>query len=317
MNRRTFLQQSAALAAGLAASPLRGVPTSGVTRIVDTHTHFYDPTRSQGVPWPSKGSPLYRTVLPKDWLAVAAPCGVSQTVVIEASSWLEDNAWVLELAAGAPSIVGFIGHLLPQEVDFEKHLKRFGSNPLFRGIRVSGADLLNNLDKPEFRKGIELMAGMNLELDVNGPPGLLQPVAKLAAEIPSLRIVVDHVGGAGDPARLSEEWREGMKSAGRQKNVYCKVSALLEQTDASGKEWGKSPRETAYYAPILDHCWECFGEDRLVYGSNWPVCEKGGSYEDQFKVVADYFAARGREAAEKYFWRNSRQAYGWVERTSP
>src|SRR5882757_7284055 len=104
MNRRTFLQRSAAYAAGIAVSPLRGATTSAVTRVVDTHTHFYDPTRSQGVPWPSKGSPLYRTVLPKDWLAVAAPCGVSQTVVIEASSWLEDNAWILELATGEPSI---------------------------------------------------------------------------------------------------------------------------------------------------------------------------------------------------------------------
>ncbi len=314
MNRRTFLQQTTAVAGGLLTSPFRGTAASPATRVVDTHTHFYDPTRPDGVPWPTKGSPLFRQVLPKDWLAVASPHGVTETVVIEASRLLEDNAWILELAAAERSIVGFVGHLVPNEVDFPKHLQRFAANPLFRGIRVSQGDFLNNLDKADFRQGIALMAGMNLELDINGPPTVLAPAARLAAESPALRIVINHVGGAGDPARVSDQWREGMRAAGKQKNVFCKVSALFEQTDASGKEWGKGPRETAYYAPILDHCWECFGEDRLVYGSNWPVSEKGGTYGDQLKVVTEYFAARGTEACEKYFWKNSREAYRWVER---
>lgn len=314
MNRRSFLRNSALATAGAIAAPLTSRAAAPATRVIDTHTHFYDPTRPDGVPWPGKGSPLYRQVLPKDWLAVAAPSGVKETVVVEASAWLEDNAWILDLAARERSIVGFVGHLLPQADDFARHLQRFGANPIFRGIRVSGRDFLDNADKDEFRKGVRLMADMNLELDVNGGPPILAPVAKLAAEVPALRIVINHVGGAGDPTKLSDPWREGMKAAGQQKNVFCKVSALLEQTAQSAREWGKAPREAAYYAPILDHCWECFGEDRLVFGSNWPVCEKGGSYEDQVKVVADYFSAKGKEACEKYFWKNSLAAYRWVER---
>jgi L-fuconolactonase len=314
MNRRTFLQQTTAAAAGLATSSLRAAVAPPASRIVDTHTHFYDPSRKEGVPWPTKGTPLFRTVLPKDWLAVAAPHGVRETVVVEASKWLEDNAWILDLAAAEKCIVGFVGHLSPHEVDFAKHLKRFGANPIFRGIRVSGAELLEKVDKPEFRNGIALMADMGLSLDVNGPPTLHQPAAKLAAAVPALRIVVDHVGSAGDPAHLTNAWRSGMAALGRQKNVFCKVSALQEQTRESARKWGGAPRDTAYYAPVLDHCRECFGEDHLVYGSNWPVCEKGGTYADQFRIVSEYFTAKGPEACEKYFWRNSREAYRWQDR---
>jgi L-fuconolactonase len=105
-----------------------------------------------------------------------------------------------------------------------------------------------------------------------------------------------------------------MRALGRPKNVFCKASALLEQTERSGRAWGQAPRDAAYYAPILDHCGDCFRKDRLVYGSNWPVCEKGGSYAEQFAVVRDYFAANGAAASEKDFWKNSGGAYRWRER---
>ena len=316
MNRRTFLQRTTAAAAGIAASSVESAAAPVASRVVDTHTHFYDPSRKQGVPWPPKGSPLFRTVLPEDWLAVALPHGVRETVVVEASAWLEDNAWILDLAAQEKSIVGFVGHLSPQEVDFAKHLKRFAANPIFRGIRVSGADFLGNVDKGEFRSGIAMLADMGLQLDINGPGPIHFPAAKLAAAVPALRIVIDHVGGAGDAAQLSHEWGMGMAALGKQKNVFCKVSALAEQTRESAKQWGNAPRDPAYYAPILDQCWSCFGEDRLVYGSNWPVCEKGGTYADQFRIVSEYFTAKGRDACEKYFWRNSREVYRWSERVA-
>lgn len=305
MNRRTFLQTAAALA----VAPLQAAAAAPASRVIDTHTHFYDPSRKQGVPWPQKNSPLHRTVLPKDWLAVASPVGVRETIVVEASAWLEDNAWILELAAQEKCIVGFIGHLSPEEAGFQQHVKRFGANPIFRGIRVSQRDFLAHEGAPAFRESLTLLADEDLTLEVNGSTAVHAPVAKLAESMPSLRIVVDHVGGAGDAARLSAEWRSGMAALGKRPKVYCKVSALMEQTDAARREWGTAPRDPAYYTPILDHCRESFGEDRLIYGSNWPVCERGGSYADQFRIVTEYFGALGRDASEKYFWKNATAAY--------
>ncbi len=314
MHRRTFLKQSAAAVAGLAIAPQDSAAAAPASRIVDTHTHFYDPTRAGGVPWPESKSPLYRTVLPGDWLAVAKPQGVAQTVVVEASKLVEDNAWILEVAAREKCIVGFVGNLAPQDPEFALHLKRFAANPIFRGIRVSGAAFLERVDDPTFRAGLSLLTDHDLSLDLNGPPKLLFAAARLAPDFPALRIIIDHVGSAGDPTRLTADWREGMEALGKRSNVACKVSGLIEQTDAAKQRWGEAPRDTSYFVPILDHCRECFGPERLLYGSNWPVCEKGGTYADQFRIVNEYFTGQGTEACEKFFWKNSRAFYRWIER---
>jgi predicted TIM-barrel fold metal-dependent hydrolase len=264
------------------------------------------------VPWPGKGTPLYRTVLPDDWAKLALPHGVTSTVVVEASEWLEDNQWILDLAANDKRIVGFVGRLDPVSPDFVANLKRFAANPLFRGIRVSGPDLTDHVSKSSFQGSMKLLAEQGLQLDVNGSGGTyLEAVATLTNSLPDLRIVIDHVGGAGDPTQLKDEWKSGMKIAAKNNNVFCKVSALVEQTKS---DFGKAPRDTAFYLPILDHVWECFGEDRVVYGSNWPVSDKGAPYDVVFRIVKEYFSAKGSTAEEKYFSKNSQTAYRWIKR---
>ena len=134
--------------------------------IIDTHTHFYDPSRPQGVPWPTPDNPLlYRTVLPEHCKALALPAGVTGTVVVEASSWLEDNQWILDLAAQDGFLVGLVGHIDPNRPEFAAELERFAANPLFRGIRCGGrafADITQGL----FLADMALLAAKNLALDV-------------------------------------------------------------------------------------------------------------------------------------------------------
>jgi predicted TIM-barrel fold metal-dependent hydrolase len=312
MRRRTFLSQVTAAAATCAVPMVATAAKPLATRMIDTHTHFYDPTRAAGVPWPGKGTSLYRPVYPQDFLAVAKPHGVRETVVVEASAWLEDNQWILDLAAKEKSIVGFVGNLAPQTEDFAKQVKRFAANPLFRGIRPNG-DSFKHFDTPEFKRGLTILSDANLSLDINVPQGYAL-AAQIAKEYPQLRIILNHVGSAGDASKLTEAWRKGLQSLREYKQVYCKISALIEQSELSNMKYGTAPRETTYYHPILDHCWNCFGPERLLYGSNWPVCEKGGSYADQFQIVHDYFGEKGPEVCEQFFWKNSRAAYVWIER---
>lgn len=307
MNRRRFLQTTAASA--LFPEIAHAAPPA--TRIIDTHTHFYDPTRPGGVPWPKAGSKLHRTVLPAEWLAVAAPLGVKETVIVEASPLVEDNQWILDLAAKEKCIVGFVGHLDPG-AEFAANLKRFAANPIFRGIRWSGNFLLDETKRDAVLAGAKLLAEHGLELDLNGPPAYLPHAAKLAADVPDLRVLINHLGAPGDPQALRPEWKDNIRAAAKQPNVFMKVSALVEQ-----KQWpeGQAPRDTAYYLPILDHLWETFGPDRLIYGSDWPVSDRGAPYEVLFKIVDEYFRAKGSEACEKYFWKNSLTAYRWIERS--
>jgi predicted TIM-barrel fold metal-dependent hydrolase len=306
MNRRRFLQSSAALALPAIASA-----APAATRIIDTHTHFYDPTRPQGVPWPGKGTKLYRSVLPADWRALAEPHGIKETVIVEASPWVEDNQWILDLAANEKCIVGFVGNLDPTTPEFAANVKRFTANPVFRGVRWRSDLVKLDAHQEAALKGARVLADHGLELDLNGGPDALPRAAKLAADMPGLRIVINHLGSSGDPKSLKPEWKENITTIAKQKNVWMKVSALVEQVKGAD---GNAPRDVGYYLPILDHLWESFGPDRLIYGSNWPVSDRAAPYDVVFGIVRDYFSTKGSEACEKYFWKNSLEAYRWIER---
>ncbi len=148
------LNRRGAIAAGLGGLASLSRPAfSAVERpaefdVIDCHTHFYDPTRPEGIPWPSKGSPIYRTVLPQHLRALKHYRRVTGTVIVEASPRLEDNAWLLNLAKDDPFVVGVVGNLEPGSADFSRHLRRFAADPLFRGIRVS-SELVKNAAESE------------------------------------------------------------------------------------------------------------------------------------------------------------------------
>lgn len=308
-NRRDFCR---ATAAALATVPRLMAAPAPLT-IIDTHTHFYDPQRPGGVPWPGKGDKqLHRTTLPADYLAQPVPQPVTGTVVVEASPLVEDNQWILDLAAKNPFIVGFVGNLKPGEDAFAGHLKRFAANRLYRGIRVNEGVLRTGLANPAFVADIRRLADLGLELDVNGGPALLPEVARLARELPTLRIVINHLANTRiDGKNVSPTWRADLEAAAKSPQVFLKVSALVEGT---GKNDGTAPREVEFYRPWLDVAWHAFGPDRLVYGSNWPVSERFAKLATVQGIVHDYFSARGREALEKFFARNALAAYQWLKR---
>ena len=272
--------------------------------VIDTHTHFYDPTRLEGVPWPNPNDEvLYRRVMPEDYKALAVPEGVTGTVVVEASKWLEDNQWILNLAAEEPFIVGFVGHLEPT-ADFEDNLNRFSANPLFRGIRL-GSGHLRAIGDPTFLASIEKLAAKELTLDLLINPEALSILPTLVEHTPEMRIVINHIAGA----RISEEppdaaWVSAIREVARYPNIYCKVSGLAEHTGQI-----PAPSDVAYYTPTVDVLWDAFGEDRLIYGSNWPVSERFASYAVVQKIVNDYFSAKGDAVKAKFFWQNAKAAY--------
>jgi len=278
--------------------------------IIDTHTHFYDPTRPQGIPWPNpEDDVLYRRVLPEDYKALAVPQGVTGTVIVEASEWVKDNQWILNLAEDEPFIVGFVGNLQPGAEDFGSNLERFAANPLFRGIRPRGSNI-KNFGEGKFLVDIKKLAAKDLEIDLLIGKEGLPDAASLAKRVPELRIVINHIaGGRIDGKAPDSVWVEGMQMAAEHPNVYCKVSALVEVTQDK-----PAPDDVGYYTPTLDVLWEAFTEDRLVYGSNWPVSARFADYATVQRIVAEYFKAKGQEATEKYFWKNAKAAYKWIAR---
>lgn len=311
--RREFLATSLGLVA--AATTLDLSAAAPAYPIIDTHTHFYDPQRPQGVPWPGKDDKsLYRQVLPRHFEAFARPLGVVGTVVVEASPWVEDNQWILDLAASDPFVLGLVGNLSPGKPEFAGHLKRFAANPLFRGIRVNSGPLKTGLESPEFLADIRRLADADLELDINGGPELLLLVDQLATKLPSLRIVINHVANVRiDGPNLDSEWVAGLTVAARHPHVFMKVSALVESAARDGRQ---VPRDSAYYVPVLEAVWKPFGEDRLIYGSNWPVSDRAADYSAVLQIVTDFFTGKGKVAAEKFFAKNAKVAYRYPDRSN-
>lgn len=305
MKRRTFV---AAAAAGTLVAQQPAVP------IIDTHIHLFDPTRPEGVPWPPKTASFYRKTLPDRLRTVTKGLNVLGAIEVECSPLLEDNQWVLDVAAKDPIIVGTVGHLDPGSPKFGDQLDRFTKNPLFRGIRFGylwGRNLGEELEKPDFFSGLKKLADKDLTFDTaNAAVRTLRDVAKISDKVPKLRVVIDHLAGLVVPANSPEhaEYTRLMQELGKRPQVYVKVSAVLR------KEGNRVSYQLNSYRPKLDELWSTFGSDRLLYGSDWPNSEPLGTYRQVLAVVREYFKGKGREAEEKYFWRNSVAAYKWVKR---
>ena len=276
--------------------------------VIDTHTHFYDPTRPQGVPWPPKNDAvLYKPRLPEHFRAVSKDCNVAGTVVIEASEWLEDNQWVLDLAKDNPIIVGFIGNLPMGQPKFAANLERFSANPLFRGLRLHADVVAGGLGRKTFEQDLERLAERRLTVDLLGGAEMIPNAVRLAVRAPNLRVVIDHLpfrAWDGQPAAM----RQALRKAAQLPNLYAKVSEVARRKENS------LVMDPVFYRPGLDVLWELFGPDRAIYGSNWPVSNLVTPYADVYRIVANYFTARGKAVAEKFFWKNSLAAYGWQAR---
>ncbi len=313
MNRREFLGASAA---ALSTARAAGAAASDVP-IIDTHVHLYDPTRPAGVPWPPKTNTLiYKKTLPDRLRKVSAGLGVVGAIEIECSPWLEDNQWVLDVIEKDPIMLGTIGDLEPDKPEFAAQLDRFGDNPLFLGIRYGylwDRDLRVSLGKPAFTEGLKLLAKRGMTLDTANPSvRALEDVVAISDKVPDLRVVLDHLPKLEEPPAGPERqaYKAAMRTLGERKNVYVKVSAVLRQVGDT------VPDDLEVYRPKLDEMWATFGEDRVLFGSDWPNSEPLGPYPKVLSVVRRYVSEKSREAQEKYFWRNSVAAYRWKKRTA-
>lgn len=311
MNRRSFLHTST-LASGSLLMKGCASMGSGPDGIIDTHTHFYDPTRPEGVPWPDRGDPvLYRTILPDEFIRLVQPLGVTGTVVVEASPWVQDNDWLLRLADAQPFLLGIVGHLRPSDPQFHAQLDRLARHRLYRGIRIGSDELDHALRPGSAQDSLRHLADLNLSLDLLIPPERLPDAARLSTLIPSLRIVVDHCANVPVGPTPPGEWTGGLAACHYTPNVFMKVSGLVEGT---GRRGGQAPSDSAIYQPILDALWHPFGEDRLIYGSNWPVSLLFAPYTTVLQIVKDYFATKGPRATAKYFRRNAVRVYQLARR---
>ena len=298
--------------AGAAATSLQAKPSD--IPVIDTHIHLFDTTRPQGVPYPDKNASIYLPALPERYRKLTRNLGVVGAIEVEASPWIEDNLWVLDIAAKDTIVVGTVGDLEPGKPEFPEYLERYHRNPLFRGIRYGnlwGRDMGVELNKPPFVEGLKLLAQANMVLDTANPrPELMQNVIRVTDLVPNLRIVIDHLPQLEPPADASAraQYEGYLRELAKRPQVYVKISEVLRRVN------GQVPTDLNFYRPRLDQLFEIFGQDRVIYGSDWPNADLWAPFETGFHLVKEYFTGKGRAVAEKYFWKNSVAAYQWIHR---
>jgi predicted TIM-barrel fold metal-dependent hydrolase len=280
--------------------------------ILDTHIHLYQVTRPGGVVWPEpKQKPIYRDVLPDEYEAVAKKNGIVGTGIVEASPAVEDNFKVLELTKGRDFFKFLVAQLEIGSANFSADLGRLAQDSRVVGIRGFLWSPKLTLDAKQIASLKELeQKGMTLDLISRGALNPKDKVEALATEVPKLRIIIDHLGGAKgqspDPA-----WVEAMQKLGKHSNIYIKFSSFFDMYNPAPNEdnpW-KSPTELSAYKPHFDVLMKAFGEDRLIWGSNWPVVDMGGSLEGEIKIAEEYLKEFGPEVRDKVMYKNAQNFY--------
>lgn len=299
------------------ANAERSAP-AGKRPIVETHIHFWQVTRPGGVPWPTPAEgPIFRDVLPPEYSAFAKSQGVVAAGIVEASGIVADNQWILDLVKNDPFYSFFVGNLEIGAPTFAADLARLAGDARFVGIRgyltgpaegitLSAAQLTNLRDLAD--------RGMTLDIISRGTKNPKSQVQALCTSVPNLRIIIDHLGGATGPAPVDPTWEADIRRlAAACPNMYMKFSSFYDMY-APGDVVFASPTDLASYKPHFDVLMSAFGQDRLVWGSNWPVITLHGSFEAQIAIAEAYLAPLGTGVRDKVMYKN---ALGFYRRHKP
>jgi L-fuconolactonase len=231
---------------------------------------------------------------------------------VEASPWVEDNLWVLERIQTDKLFVGTVGDLEPEKEDFPALLERHRKNPLFLGIRcgdIWDRHIAVQIGDPRFLEGLRRLADAGLVMDTgNASVELLQAITRLSDAIPNLRIVLDHLPALDPRPQEQSAYEAVLNNISGRPQIYAKLSEIDHR--------GGTGRGLAAHRERLDLLMATFGEDRVVFGSDWPNSWGVATPRQIVGLARSYFAGRSRVAAEKFFWRNSLAAYRWRRRAA-
>lgn len=314
MDRREVLKLTASTAFGWASGPVASILPASIP-ILDAHIHLFDTNRPGGVPWPDSSDPVvYKPALPERYASLVKPLGVVGAIAIEASPLASDNDWVLGVCEANPMIVGMVGDLIPGSPSYLRELARLHANPLFLGIRYGNLwnrNLALDMQMPEFIPGLNRLAELGLVFESANPNAeLIRAVAHVADRIPDLRIVIDHLPSSPIPTTTTgrDDYWSLLRQLGDTPRVFIKLSEIPVRVH------GVVPNNDAFYKAKLDAIWDIFGEDHILYGSDWPNSDHLATYAETLAIVRDYVAPKGQRVSEKFFWKNSVAAYGWHRR---
>ena len=270
---------------------------------LDSHQHFWSYDAAQ-YPWIPKGTPLHRDWLPGDLAPLLGAAGLDGCIAVQARQTAEESRWLLELAEHHAIIKGVVGWVDLRAPRVGEELAELARHPRFVGVRhVVQAEPDNNfMLGADFLRGIGMLRAHRLTYDILIHAGQLPAAIALAKRFPEQPFVLDPIAKPPIKAGTHSPWREQIRELAKAPNVLCKVSGMVTEADA--KAW-----QPADFRPYLDVVFEAFGEDRLMYGSDWPVCLLAAEYARVFALVRDYIAPLSAQVQAKVLGGNAARFY--------
>jgi len=272
-------------------------------KIIDTHQHFwkYDPLNYNWIT--EEMSVIRKDFLPADLSEILQKAKIDACVNVEAMQTEEQTEWLLQMAAENSFIAGVVGWVDLCNELIDERLAYFRQYSKLKGFRhvLQGEEPSFMLQK-DFLHGISKLNQYGFTYDILIFPYHLEAAIQLVQQFPDQRFVIDHIAKPSIKDGKIDEWKAGMEKISKQQNVYCKLSGMV--TEADWKTWtGES------LTPYIDAVVNCFGTDRIMFGSDWPVCLVASSYDRWLNVIKEYFAAYAIEEQENVFSKNAIRFY--------
>jgi L-fuconolactonase len=272
---------------------------------IDSHQHFwhYSPTEHT---WMSDSmSAIRRDFLPEDLQPLLASLSFNGCIAVQARQSLEETRWLLELADRYSSIKGVVGWVDLCSPKLSNQLEQFARHPKLAGVRHVVQDEPDDefMLRPEFRRGIAQLREFDLTYDLLLFPKHLPAAVRLVEEFPDQPFVLDHIAKPSIAQGLISPWREDLQRLAQFRNVSCKLSGMV--TEAQWKQW-----KPGDFHPYLDTVSEAFGSDRLMIGSDWPVCLLSSDYASTMQLVIEYIQQFPEEAQAAILGGNCARFYG-------
>jgi len=271
---------------------------------IDAHQHFwiYSPDEYGWID--DSMAALRRDFLPKDLKLELESSGFHGSVVVQARQTLEETRWLLELAESSPWILGVVGWVDLRSPDVRSQLKVLAQNPKLVGIRhiVQSEPDDRFLLQPDFLRGISALEEFDLAYDILIYTKHLPVAAEFVQRSPRQRFVLDHLAKPPIKSGDIESWAQGIRRLAEFPNLFCKLSGLV--TEADWQHW-----QPEQIIPFLDVAFEAFGPDRLMMGSDWPVCLVAASYARWVEVLQAYLLQQKPEFRESVLGGNAQRLW--------
>ena len=271
--------------------------------IIDSHQHFwnYNPERDTWID--ESMQVLKKNFLPKNLKPILINNGIDGCISVQADQSYQETEFLLKCASNNKFIKGVVGWVDLCSPNLEKKLEKYTSNKMFKGVRhIVQSESPEYLLRKDVQSGISKLSKFNLTFDLLVTPIQLQSAIKLVKIFPNQKFVLDHIAKPRISEPLNKTWVNDIINLSKYSNVFCKISGLVTET----KGYNFSDTD---FLPFLDVIFKYFGFDRIMYGSDWPVCLLAADYKKVLEIISNYLMGYDSKIREKIMGTNAKIFY--------